>query len=270
LAPSPSARLSDQQSANFVACHQFSFLERYDMLATPNPARLPAEQHLRTQTKSGTLPSEVQQQIIDKKLRSTSSTPTKWPRDGHGRRINTIMQTCFFAISGVLPREQAIEEIKKSIKKTYGKRGEDVVAEELRGCRCHPGTSRSAKFRPPSPARLNAAPRAAEAPEFVRDTLGPMIAGEGDSLPVSAMPVDGTFPTGTTQWEKRNIALEIPSGIRMSASSAASAPWSARMPSSAPRLRTRALLADAPRHLQDGTMPSSRNSRAQVHPAGRP
>ena len=128
-----------------------------------------------------------------------------------GGRVNTIMQTCFFAISGILPREQAIEEIKKSIKKTYGKRGDAVVQRNFAAVDStlenlhevnHPSTVTSTiTRRPPVPAN---------APDFAKKVLGPIISKDGDALPVSAMPIDGTYPTGTTQLEKRNIALEIP------------------------------------------------------------
>ena len=128
-----------------------------------------------------------------------------------GGRINTVMQTCFFAISGVLPREEAIASIKHSIEKTYGKRGESIVRknfaavdsalEHLHEVKVPTTITSRFELRPPVPAN---------APDFVKRVEGPMIAGEGDSLPVSAMPIDGTFPTGTTKWEKRNIALEIP------------------------------------------------------------
>jgi pyruvate-ferredoxin/flavodoxin oxidoreductase len=130
---------------------------------------------------------------------------------GMGGRINTIMQTCFFAVSGVLPREEAIEAIKDSIRKAYGKKGEEIVQMNLRAvdntiANLHelplPATVTSRlRVRPPVPAN---------APAFVRDVLGPIIAGRGDRVPVSAMPVDGTFPTSTARWEKRNLALEIP------------------------------------------------------------
>ena len=128
-----------------------------------------------------------------------------------GGRINTVMQTCFFAISGVLPREEAIAAIKRAIEKTYGKRGEAVVRKNFAAvdaplAHLHevevPDRATSAVV-PPSPVP-------AEAPDFVRDVTARLIAGEGDLLPVSALPVDGTYPTGTTRWEKRNIALEIP------------------------------------------------------------
>ncbi len=132
-------------------------------------------------------------------------------KTGMGGRINTIMQTCFFAISGVLPREEAIDAIKKSIKKTYGRRGESVVQKNfaavdstlahLAEVKVPAAISSTFDVRPPVPV---------QAPEFVQNVLAPIIQGDGDLLPVSKLPIDGTFPTGTAQWEKRNIALEIP------------------------------------------------------------
>ena len=150
-----------------------------------------------------------------------------------GGRINTIMQTCFFAISGVLPREEAIDAIKYAIKKTYGKRGEAVVQKNFAAV--------DAAAQPPARsqgpgqghlARSTCGPRSRPPrPSSSQNVIAQIIAGEGDDLPVSAMPIDGTFPTATAQWEKRNIALEIPVWDRgRSASSAASACWSARTP----------------------------------------
>ena len=128
-----------------------------------------------------------------------------------GGRVNTVMQTCFFAISGVLPREEAIAAIKHSIEKTYGKRGEAVVRknwaavdralEHLSEVAVPSEVTSAADMRPAVPAA---------APDFVQRVTARMIEGNGDELPVSALPADGTYPTGTTQWEKRNIALEIP------------------------------------------------------------
>ena len=155
----------------------------------------------------------MQQQIIDKKLKFYVIDGYEVAKKtGMGGRINTIMQTCFFAISGVLPREEAIAAIKNAIEKTYGKRGESVVQKNFAAvdaalAHLHevkvPGKVTSAVRHPPAGARRGARVRAATC-------TAQIIAGEGDDLPVSAMPVDGTFPTGTAQWEKRNIALEIP------------------------------------------------------------
>ncbi|MGQ9501539.1 MAG: pyruvate:ferredoxin (flavodoxin) oxidoreductase [Anaerolineae bacterium] len=199
--------------ASFVACHQFPFLERFDMLKYAMPGAVfllnsiygPEEvwDHL---------PREVQQDIIEKKLRFYVIDAYEVARrTGMGGRINTIMQTCFFAISGVLPPDQAIAAIKETIRKTYGKRGEEVVQRNfnavdqalanLHEVKVPDKVTSTFTRRPPMPE---------DAPPFVRDVLGAIVAGEGDRLPVSAMPVDGTFPTATTRYEKRNIALEIP------------------------------------------------------------
>ncbi len=154
----------------------------------------------------------MQRQIIDKKLRFYVIDAYKVAEQtGMGVRINTIMQTCFFAISGVLPREEAIAAIKHAIEKTYGKRGEAVVKKNFAAVDAALAHLHEVKV----PGRVTSSfdlrlPVPAEAPAFVQRTLAKIIANEGDALPVSAFPVDGTFPTGTTQWEKRNIALEIP------------------------------------------------------------
>ena len=155
----------------------------------------------------------MQQQIIDKKLKVyTIDAYAVAGELGLGTRINTIMQTCFFAISGVLPQDEAIEKIKEAIQKTYGKRGERGGAHELRGCgcRCEPhAQDRSAGRRRRATSRCRPRCRT-QAPEFVKNVTAMMMSGDGDLLPVSALPVDGTFPTGTTKWEKRNITLEVP------------------------------------------------------------
>ncbi len=199
--------------ANFVACHQFSFLERLDVLkyAKEGGVFLLNSTYGPDQVWDN-IPSEVQTAILDKKLRFfVVDAYDVAHKSGMGGRINTIMQTCFFAISGVLPREDAIAQIKKSIKKTYGKRGEAVVQQNFEAVDhslAHLHEVKVPEAVTSTAIRRDAVP--AEAPAFVRDVLGKMIAYEGDDLPVSAMPVDGTFPTGTSRWEKRNISLEIP------------------------------------------------------------
>ena len=199
--------------ANFVACHQYSFLERLDMLQAAGPgAVFLLNSPYGPDEVWDKIPKTVQQQIIEKNLRFFVIDGYQVAKDtGMGVRINTIMQTCFFAISGVLPRDEAIAAIKHAIEKTYGRRGEaivkknfaavDATIEHLHEVKVPSRVTSTFDIRPAVPA---------EAPEFVRKTLARIIANEGDSLPVSAFPVDGTFPTGTTQWEKRNIALEIP------------------------------------------------------------
>ncbi len=199
--------------ASFVACHQFNFLERMDVLAAAEPG---ATFLLNAPYGPGEvwnhLPREVQNQIIQKRLRFFVIDGYKVARDaGMGNRINTIMQTCFFAISGVLPREDAIEAIKKAIQKTYGKRGEAVVQKNFEAVDATLAHLSQVSIPENVTSLLNILPAVSDrAPAFVRDVLGAIIAGRGDELPVSAMPPDGTFPTGTAQWEKRNIAQEIP------------------------------------------------------------
>ncbi len=199
--------------ANFIACHQFTLLDRMDVLrnAEPGATFLLNSQFTETEVWDQ-IPRVMQQQIIAKKLKFFVIDGYKVAKEtGMGGRINTIMQTCFFAISGVLPREEAIERIKYAINKTYGKRGEAVVLKNYAAVDASLGNLREVvipatatstiELRPPVPAG---------APEFVRNVLGQIIAGDGDLLPVSAMPIDGTYPTATAQWEKRNIALTVP------------------------------------------------------------
>ncbi|MBK5106569.1 MAG: pyruvate:ferredoxin (flavodoxin) oxidoreductase [Anaerolineales bacterium] len=201
------------ENANFVACHQFSFLERFDMLkyAEPNAVFL-LNSFVGPDEVWDLLPRQVQEEIIEKKLRFYVIDGYKVAEgSGMGRRINTIMQTCFFAISGVLPREQAIKAIKDAIQKTYGKRGEAVIKRNFEAV----DQTLANLFEVDVPAKVTSEitlrkPVPDAAPAFVREVLGEIIAGRGDDLPVSAFPNDGTFPTATTQWEKRNIALEIP------------------------------------------------------------
>ncbi|HEX7547616.1 MAG TPA: pyruvate:ferredoxin (flavodoxin) oxidoreductase [Candidatus Methylomirabilis sp.] len=199
--------------ASFVACHQFSFLERLDVLREAGPgATFLLNSQYGPDEVWDHLPKTAQKQIIEKKLRFYVIDAYKVAEQtGMGVRINTVMQTCFFAISGVLPREEAIAAIKHAIEKTYGKRGESVVKKNFAAVDAALDHLHEVKV----PGQVTSTfdlrlPVPTAAPEFVQKTLGKIIAGEGDALPVSAFPKDGTFPTGTTQWEKRNIALEIP------------------------------------------------------------
>jgi len=199
--------------ANFVACHQFSFLERFDILKFASPGAVFLLNSIYGPDEVwNQLPIETQKAIIAKNLRFyVIDANDVAQKTGMGGRINTIMQTCFFAISGVLPRERAIAEIKHAIEKTYGKRGEAVVKRNFEAV--DNALANLHEVKVPDRATSTLSRRLtvpAEAPEFVRDVLGTMIALEGDSLPVSALPADGTYPSGTTQWEKRNITLEIP------------------------------------------------------------
>ena len=199
--------------ANFIGVHQFGFLEGFNVLAEAEEGAvfLLNAPYDRDEVWDH-LPRIIQQEIVSKKLRFFVIDAYKVARENEmGTRINTVMQTCFFAISNVLPREEAIEEIKKAIKKTYGKRGEAVVRKNFAAVDATlanlyevavPAVVTSTVGMPPAVSPL--------APEFVQKVTAPMIAGFGDLLPVSALPADGTYPVGTTKWEKRNIALEVP------------------------------------------------------------
>ncbi|HEU4597765.1 MAG TPA: pyruvate:ferredoxin (flavodoxin) oxidoreductase [Pyrinomonadaceae bacterium] len=200
-------------SANFVAVHQFNFVERYDVLrAAEEGATFLLNSPYPREEVWDRLPRVVQQQIIDKRLRFYSINAYDVAKQaGMGTRINTIMQTCFFAISGVLPRDEAIEKIKESIRKTYGKRGEPVVRQNYAAVDA--ALAHLSEVQVPARAtstldRLAAV--SADAPDFVRHVTAEILSGRGDELPVSALPADGTFPTATARWEKRNIALEVP------------------------------------------------------------
>jgi pyruvate-ferredoxin/flavodoxin oxidoreductase len=200
-------------SAGFVACHQWNLLERYDMLSLAQPgAVLLLNAPFGPEDVWDELPREVQEAILAKKLRLHVIDADAVARElGLGSRINTIMQAAFFALSGVLPREAAVGKIKEAIRKSYEKKGSEIVKRNVDAVdaalgRVHevavPKAVSSTRRRPPS------VPEAA--PDFVQRVTAMMVAGRGDLLPVSAFPVDGTWPTGTARWEKRNLAAEIP------------------------------------------------------------
>jgi pyruvate-ferredoxin/flavodoxin oxidoreductase len=199
--------------ANFVACHQWIFLERYDMLSAlvPGGTFLLNSPFGRDEVWDH-LPRVVQEQLIAKKARLFVIDAYQVARDtGMGSRMNTILQVCFFAISKVLPREEAIEAIRKSIRDTYGRKGEEIVQKNMKAV----DETLAHLFEVNVPERITSTiemplPFSAEAPKFEREVLGAIYEGRGDELPVSAFPCDGTFPTGTAKWEKRNLALEIP------------------------------------------------------------
>lgn len=199
--------------ADFVACHNPSFLEKYDMLSrAENGATFLLTTAHPSDKVWDTLPVEVQEQLIAKHMKFYIIDAISLAEEiGLGARINMIMQTAFFIISGIIPKEDAIQAIKTEIKKTYKKKGEAVVEmnyaavdKALRNIVevAVPGKATgSIRMKPPVPDT---------APDFVRNVTAAIIAGKGDSLPVSAMPADGTWPTGTTQYEKRNIGVHIP------------------------------------------------------------
>jgi pyruvate-ferredoxin/flavodoxin oxidoreductase len=201
------------KNADFVACHQFALLDRVDVLACAKAGAVfllnspygPDEVWDR-------LPMRVQEAILSKRIRLHVIDASRVASStGMGRRINTIMQTCFFALSGVMPHDEAIDAIKKTIEKTYQKRGDDVVRQnfeavdqtlaQLFACTTPDHVTRTDTPPPLVPA---------VAPDFVQRVTARIMAGEGDRLPVSAFPIDGTFPPGTSQWEKRNLATDIP------------------------------------------------------------
>jgi pyruvate-ferredoxin/flavodoxin oxidoreductase len=200
-------------SANFVACHQSVFLEKYDMLKLAKDGAV-----FLLNTPYGKdevwekLPRKVQQQIIDKNIEFYVIDGYKVAKDaGMGGRVNTIMQTCFFAISGVLPKDEAIKAIKKSIEKTYGRKGEDVVKKNFEAVDMTLANLHKVDYPKKVTSTIEIPPTVSpDAPDYVKNTLAKIIAGDGESLPVSSFAPDGTFPTDTAKWEKRNIALEIP------------------------------------------------------------
>ena len=200
-------------SANFIACHQWEFLQKFDILEAAQPGATcllntpfndPQETWVR-------LPQAIQQAMIDKQLKVYAINAYEVAREaGMRNRINTVMQTCFFALSGVLPKEAAIAAIQKAIRKTYGKKGEDIVNMNIKAV----DSTLDHLFEVPV-----GTPAATEtpytwvpdtAPPFVKTVLSQLMARKGDDVPVSALPVDGTYPSGTTQYEKRNVAQEIP------------------------------------------------------------
>jgi len=199
--------------ANFIAVHQFTFLNRYNVLeAAIEGATLLLNCPYPAEEVWNHLPRSVQKQIIQKRMKLYTINAYGVAKENQlGNRINTIMQTCFFAISGVLPREEAITRIKESIRKTYGKRGEPVVRQNFAGV----DAALAHLYEVTVPAEVSSTfdlPRVVpeKAPDFVQKVTAEIIAGRGDQLPVSAFPIDGTYPVGTSQWEKRNIAQDVP------------------------------------------------------------
>ena len=199
------------QRANFVAVHQFPFFGQYDVLETAvegatlliNSPYEDVWDHL---------PASVQKVIIEKRIKVYAIDATGVARNSQlGNRINTIMQTCFFALSGVLSRDEAITKIKEFIRKSYGKRGEPVVRQNFAAVDAALAHLREITVPATATGAIELTSKVPlEAPEFVRNVTAEMIAGRGDRLPVSAFPEDGTYPVGTTRWEKRNIAQDVP------------------------------------------------------------
>jgi pyruvate-ferredoxin/flavodoxin oxidoreductase len=199
--------------ASFVACHNFSFIEKMNVVEAAMPgATFLLNSPYPAAEVWDRLPRTIQQEMVEKKIEFYVIDGYKVARQtGMGSRINTIMQTCFFAISGVLPREEAIAQIKKAIQKTYGKRGEAVVQKNFAAVDHALAHLEKVELPAAASSGFDLVPSiSSKAPEFVRNVLGQIAAGRGDALPVSAIPAGGAFPTGTAQWEKRNIAQSIP------------------------------------------------------------
>jgi len=200
-------------SANFIACHHFNFIKKYDVLKDADDgatfllnAPYPAEEIWEQ------LPKKIQEEIIHKKLRFYVINASKVAKDaGMGSKINSILQTCFFAISNVMTRDLAIQYIKSAIKKSYSRKGEEVVQKNFNAVDQAIENLHKIDYSKYQAGHIEIdAPVSLYAPDFVQQVLGKIIAGEGDELPVSAFPVDGTYPTGTTKWEKRNVAEQVP------------------------------------------------------------
>lgn len=201
------------QKANFVGCHQFTLLEKFDVLENivDGGTFLLNSPYGKDDTWDK-LPRKVQQQIIDKKLNFyVIDAYSVAAKTGMGSRVNTIMQTCFFAISGILPKDEAIEQIKKAIKKTYGAKGEEIVKKNFEAVDQTLENLYKIEVPEKVTSTIELPPIVSDkAPDYVKNVLAKIMAGKGDYVKVSEMPVDGTFPSATTRWEKRNIALEVP------------------------------------------------------------
>lgn len=205
------------QQADFVACHQFNFLEQVEMLqlARPGAVFLLNSPYGKDEVWER-LPWHVQAEIQAKALKFYVINASEVARSaGMGGYINTIMQTCFFALSGVLPKDEAIAQIKKYIEKTYFKQGQAVIQKNFAAVdaalsRLEEVAPKSVRQATAHEAQHGVRRYMAGAPGFVQEVTAVMMRGHGDDLPVSKIPADGTYPTGTTKWEKRNIADLVP------------------------------------------------------------
>ena len=201
------------QRANFLACHKFSFLEKYDMLKNIVPGgTFLLNTHYDKDVIWNHIPVEVQKQIIDKKLNFYVINAVDIAEEiGLGSRINTIMQTAFFLISGVLPEAEALKLIKKAVEDTYGKKGQDVVNKNMQAIDASKDKIQKVDYPAEVTSNIHMIPPVPEnSPEFVKEVTGEIIGMKGNKLPVSKLPDDGTYPTATTKYEKRNIAEDIP------------------------------------------------------------
>jgi pyruvate-ferredoxin/flavodoxin oxidoreductase len=204
----------ENNTAHFVACHQMTFLDKFDILKYAAPgATFLLNSYYSVDEIWENLPRKVQETIIEKNLKFYVIDAYQVAEEtGMGQRINTIMQTCFFGISNVLPREEAIAQIKKSIRKSYGKRGEDVVRSNFKAVDMALENLYEVQVPQVASSRKRMRPLISpDAPEYIREVLGTIAARHGDDLPVSKMSPDGTYPSGTSRYEKRDIALVVPS-----------------------------------------------------------
>ncbi len=201
------------QSANFIACHHFSFVKILDLLENAAPGAILL---LNAPHGPDTLPKHLPREMLEDIRRLNLSLhvidAARVAREaGLGGRINTVMQTCFFALSGILPREEALEAVRTEIRRSYGSKGADIVTKNLAAvdtCLQHLHPVPLPEDLPANAPRENPVPR--DAPDFVRNVTGPLLAGKGDALPVSALPADGTWPVGTAKWSKRDLSAIVP------------------------------------------------------------
>lgn len=200
-------------SANFIACHHFNYLKKYDVLKDAEKgATFLLNTPFSEEEVWDQLPKKIQDEIIHKELRFYVINASKVAKEtGMGSRINGILQTCFFAISNVMARDLAIQYIKSAIKKTYGRKGDEVVQKNYRAVDQTLENLHKVDYTNFIVGDREIEPAiSGNAPDFVQNVLARIIAGEGDELPVSSFPVDGVYPMGTTKWEKRNIAEQVP------------------------------------------------------------
>lgn len=200
-------------TADFIACHQFNFVEKYDILKKiKKGGTFLLNSPFTNEEVWDNLPQKMQEEIVENELEFYVVDATRVAHEAKlGKRTNTVLQTCFFAISGVLPKDEAIQKIKDAIVKSYSHKGEKIVQMNFNA------VDKSLEFlqKVDYPKQITSSKRlkpmmTGDADPFVKEVLGKILAGEGDELPVSAFPIDGTFPTGTTQYEKRGIADFVP------------------------------------------------------------
>jgi len=200
-------------SANFIACHHFNYITKYDVLKhAEQGATFLLNTPYQTDEVWNKLPKKIQEEIISKQLKFYVVNASKVAREtGMGSRINTILQTCFFAIAGILPKEEAIQKIKNAIQQTYSDKGEKVILKNFEAVDKAVANLHRIDYSKLSAGTIETEKAVPDdAPDFVKEVLGKIISFDGDELPVSAFPVDGTYPVATTRWEKRNIADMVP------------------------------------------------------------